>query len=123
MGSGRCELVVCVRTLANLSRRPEQKVGKLQLALKGLPAARDLAEAFEITHSLPHGHVAAVLGSARRLGLEEKARRIRPPQKGGTSGRGLTRLGRRCVRRSPPLVRAACSSGCCPERMDALQLI
>jgi transposase len=59
------------RTLANLSRWPEHKVEKLQRALKGLPAAGDLAEAFEITRSLPHGHVAAVLGSARRLGIEE----------------------------------------------------
>jgi len=60
------------RTLANLSRWPEHKVEKLQRALKGLPvAAPDLAEAFEITRSLPHGHVAAVLGSARRLGIEE----------------------------------------------------
>ena len=31
----------------------------------------ELAEAFEITRSLPHGHVAAVLGTARRLGIEE----------------------------------------------------
>ena len=31
----------------------------------------DLSEAFEITRSLPHGHVAAVLGTARRLGVEE----------------------------------------------------
>src|SRR5512142_277215 len=59
------------RTLANLSRWPEHKVEKLQRALKGLPATADLAEAFEITRSLPHGHVAAVLGSARRLGIEE----------------------------------------------------
>ena len=28
-------------------------------------------QAFEITRSLPHGHVAAVLGTARRLGIEE----------------------------------------------------
>src|SRR5262249_36406086 len=28
-------------------------------------------EAFEITRSLPHGHVAAVLGTARQLGLDE----------------------------------------------------
>ena len=61
---------VRTRTLANLSRWPEHKVDKLQRALKGLPAARDLSEAFEITRSLPHGHVAAVLGSAARLGLE-----------------------------------------------------
>ena len=59
------------RTLANLSRWPEHKVEKLQRALKGLPATADLAEAFEITRSLPHGHVAAVLGSAEKLGIAE----------------------------------------------------
>ena len=58
------------RTLANLSRWPEERVDALARVLKGLPARVDLAEAFEITRSLPHGHVAAVLGTARRLGLE-----------------------------------------------------
>ena len=62
---------VKTRTLANLSRWPEHKVEKLARALKGLPAAADLSEAFAITRSLPHGHVAAVLGSARALGIEE----------------------------------------------------
>src|SRR6266404_6176939 len=62
---------VKTRTLANLSRWPDHKVDKLQRALKGLPPALDLSEAFEITRSLPHGHAAAVLGTARRLGLEE----------------------------------------------------
>jgi transposase len=59
------------RTLANLSRWPEHKVDALSRALKGLPPARDLSEAFEITRSLPHGHVAAVLGTAQRLGMPE----------------------------------------------------
>ena len=62
---------VKTRTLANLSSWPEHKVDKLQRALKGVPATGDLSEAFEITRSLPHGHVAAVLGTARRLGVEE----------------------------------------------------
>jgi hypothetical protein len=62
---------VKTRTLANLSRWPDHKVDKLQRALKGLPVAVELSEAFEITRSLPHGHVAAVLGTARRLGVEE----------------------------------------------------
>lgn len=62
---------VRTRTLANLSSWPEHKVDKLQRALKGEPATRDLAEAFEITRSLAHGHVAAVLGTARALGVEE----------------------------------------------------
>ena len=55
---------VKTRTLANLSRWPEHKVEALDAVLKGLPPAVDLAEAFEITRSLPHGHVAAVLGTA-----------------------------------------------------------
>ena len=59
------------RTLANLSRWPEPKVDALTRALEGLPPRVELAEAFEITRSLPHGHVAAVLGTARRLGIEE----------------------------------------------------
>src|SRR5882757_3063405 len=62
---------VKTRTLANLSHWPEHKVQTLKRALKGLPPALDLGEAFEITRSLPHGHVAAVLGSAQRLGMEE----------------------------------------------------
>ena len=59
------------RTLANLSRWPDDKVDALARVLKGLPAQVELAEAFEITRSLPHGHVAAVLGTARRLGIAE----------------------------------------------------
>jgi hypothetical protein len=62
---------VKTRTLANLSRWPEHKIDKLQRALKGQPSASDLSEAFEITRSLPHGHVAAVLGSAEKLGMAE----------------------------------------------------
>ena len=60
------------RTLANLSAWPEARVDALSRVLKGQPPpAADLDQAFEITRSLPHGHVAAVLGTARRLGLDE----------------------------------------------------
>jgi hypothetical protein len=60
------------RTLANLSAWPEAKVEALARVLKGAPPpAPDLDGAFEITRSLPHGHIAAVLGAARRLGLPE----------------------------------------------------
>ncbi len=60
------------RTLANLSSWPEAKVEALSRVLKGQPPpAADLDGAFEITRSLPHGHVAAVLGTARDLGLAE----------------------------------------------------
>jgi hypothetical protein len=59
------------RTLANLSSWPEAKVDALSRVLKGQPPAAALDGAFEITRSLPHGHVAAVLGTLRDLGLEE----------------------------------------------------
>ena len=59
------------RTLANLSHWDPAKVDALRRVLKG--ATSDGAawpEAFTITRSLPHGHVAAVLGTIARLGLE-----------------------------------------------------
>src|SRR6266567_2068885 len=60
------------RTLANLSSWPDAKVDALSRVLKGrLAPAAAVDGAFEITRSLPHGHVAAVLGTARQLGLEE----------------------------------------------------
>src|SRR6266487_911227 len=60
------------RTLANLSSWPEAKVDALARVLKGRLAPAAAAEGtFEIARSLPHGHVAAVLGTARQLGLEE----------------------------------------------------
>src|SRR5690349_5734288 len=60
------------RTLANLSAWPEAKVDALTRVLKGQPPpAADLDGAFEITRSLPHGHVAAVLATARALGPGE----------------------------------------------------
>jgi hypothetical protein len=56
-------------TLANLSRLPAEAIEAVRRALAGetLLAA---GEAFAIERSLPQGHVAAVLGTARRLGLE-----------------------------------------------------
>jgi Transposase DDE domain len=62
---------VKTRTLANLSAWPEAKVGALAAVLKGQQPAAALEGAFEITRSLPHGHVAAVLGTLRGLGLDE----------------------------------------------------
>ena len=58
------------RTVANLSSWPEAKVEALSRALKGLPPA-GLEGMVEVARSLPHGHVAAVLGTIRELGLEE----------------------------------------------------
>ena len=59
------------RTLANLSRWPEQKVEALSAVLGGRTPRASLEGAFEISRSLPHGHVAAVLGTLCRLRLDE----------------------------------------------------
>ena len=56
-------------TLANLSGWPEEQVSSLRWLLKG-ESMVPLNQAFTITRSLPHGHVAAALGTLRRLGLE-----------------------------------------------------
>ncbi len=58
------------RTLANLSKWPDDLVRGLRILLKGGVALSSMDDAFEILRSLPHGHVAAVLGTARKLGLE-----------------------------------------------------
>ena len=58
------------RTLANLSKWPDELVRGLRILLKGGVALQSFDDAFEILRSRPHGHVAAVLGTARKLGLE-----------------------------------------------------
>ena len=67
------------RTLANLSHWPEDKINALRRVLKGEELVSP-AEQLRIERSLPHGHVAAVLGMARQLGLHhlvpDKPRRL-----------------------------------------------
>jgi len=60
---------VRTRTLANLSRWPEAKIEALRRVLKD-EAVVAPPERLAIERSLPHGHVAAVLGLARKLGLD-----------------------------------------------------
>jgi transposase len=57
------------RTLANLSAWPPEKVALLRHVLRGDPLVPP-ADAVEILRTRPHGHVAAVLGTLRRLDLE-----------------------------------------------------
>lgn len=63
---------VKTRTLANITHLPSDRIDALRLALAGAaPAAGlPLSDAFMIARSRPHGHVAAVLGSLRRLQLD-----------------------------------------------------
>src|SRR3989440_1433451 len=75
------------RTLANLSRWPAERIEQLRAVLRGdklLPAA----EAVEIVRAMPHGHVLAALGTARRIALDAVLPR-RAPQRRGPSAHGL----------------------------------
>jgi hypothetical protein len=54
------------RTLANLSHWPQPQVQLLRRLLRG-EALVAPADALRLTRSLPHGHVAAVLGTLKRL--------------------------------------------------------
>jgi transposase len=55
----------------NISGWPEAKVDSLRRALAGETQVSLGAERFEIARALAHGHVAAVLGTVRRLGLDK----------------------------------------------------
>jgi transposase len=58
------------RTLCNLSAWPKDKIEGLRGVLKGGTVIPADQQAIRIERSLPHGHVAAVLGTARRIGLD-----------------------------------------------------
>jgi transposase len=67
-------------TVANLSHLPDEVVELIRRALRGesFLAAR---EEFEVERSLPAGHVQAVLGMARKLGLARLLDRENSPQR------------------------------------------
>ena len=77
------------RTLLNLSNWPAEHVEGLRGVLKGgvvIPAGQ---EALAVERSLPHGHVAAVLGTARAIGLD----RLLGPKNTRESNRKNNRIG------------------------------
>jgi transposase len=62
---------VRTRTLANLTHWPPAQIEALRAVLKGATSVAVLEEAFDVSRSRPHGHVAAVLGTLKRQGLEK----------------------------------------------------
>jgi len=63
------------RTLANLTHWPAERIEDLRQVLRGerragSPFERRLEESFEVVRSRPHGHVAAVVGTLHRVGLD-----------------------------------------------------
>ena len=59
------------RTIANITHLPPEVIDGIRVLLRGGLAVRSLEalEDFELLRSRPHGHVAAVLGALRRIGL------------------------------------------------------
>ena len=58
------------RTLLNLSDWPGERIAGFKALLKGGTVIPREQEAISVIRSLPHGHVAAALGTARKLGLD-----------------------------------------------------
>jgi transposase len=58
------------RTLCNLSDWPAAHIEGLRGVLKGGTVIAPDRDAFVVTRSLPHGHVALALGMARKIGLD-----------------------------------------------------
>lgn len=58
------------RTLANLSKLPGNVIEMLKALLKGGALIGTAPEDLSIERSLPHGHVAAVLGTIRKIALD-----------------------------------------------------
>ena len=67
-------------TLANLSRLPRETIELVRRSLRG-EQFLSAVDGFEVCRSLPHGHVAAVLGMARRLELARLLDRAPSPQR------------------------------------------
>jgi transposase len=82
---------VKTRTLANLSKWPPDQIEALQRVLRG-EALVAPDEAFEIVRTRPHGHVAAVLGTLRKLGVDKLLSGKRTRQRDLTVGMIVSRI-------------------------------
>ena len=78
--SSRIDGKIVKRTLANLSSWPASQIDSLRRVLKRESLVSP-ADALQILRSSPHGHVAAALGTLRRLGLEPILSRSRAPER------------------------------------------
>ena len=61
---------VTKRTLLNLSDWPHERIAGFKALLKGGTVIPKDQDAITIIRSLPHGHVDAALGTARKIGLD-----------------------------------------------------
>jgi transposase len=89
--SSRIDGRIVKRTLANLSSWPASQIDGLRRVLKHESLVSP-ADAFQILRAYPHGHVAATLGTFRRLGLESILSRSRSPERDLAVGMIVARI-------------------------------
>ena len=78
------------RTLLNLSDWPRERIAGFKMLLNGGTVIPKSQQAITIVRSLPHGHVAAALGTARKIGLDRLlGPKLAPAQAGGNRCRDL----------------------------------
>ena len=78
------------RTLLNLSDWPHERIAGFKALLKGGTVIPQDQDAITIIRSLPHGHVEAVLGTARKIGLDRwLGPKPAPAEAGGNRCRDL----------------------------------
>jgi transposase len=100
------------RTLANLTRWKPEKIAALRAVLRD-ETLRPTGDGFEIVRSLPHGHIAAALGIARRVGLDPRVKtaELMPP---GAARRRLLALALIVARLIDPAAKLATARGLDP---------
>ena len=61
------------RTVANLSKLPDDVIDNLKLVLKGAKVSmtETIPDNFEVIRTIPHGHVAVILSTIKKLGLDK----------------------------------------------------
>lgn len=90
------------RTIANLTNWPKEIVTGLDILLRGGTAVADISEVFTIERGLPHGHVAAILGTIRAIGLDKAIASRRSPKRDAV----LAMIAQRIIDPAPKLATA-----------------
>src|SRR5438128_1570734 len=103
---------VKTRTLANLSDWSPTKIEALRAVLGDRLPARGTPDGLEIIRTRPHGHVAAVLGTLRRLGLE----RVIDPKRSPERDRSVAMIAARIL---APRSKLALVRGLSPETLQS----
>jgi len=80
------------RTVANLPELPPEVVEGFRAVPRGAVAVRDVGDLLQVERSLPHGHAAAVPGTARIPGPGRMLHRTRSRGRGLAPGAVASRL-------------------------------